>query len=80
MFRQIRPMFIQIRHGLSAQLKNDTLRVAELGFNIDTNELVIGTENGPHVVVKVVLGPENKLYAEVPNGMLPMCLPDFHIS
>ena len=63
-----------IKHGLSTQLKESTLYSYELCFNMDTSELMVGTDNGPVKVCDVVVGPNDGLYLKVPEGYMPLCI------
>ena len=64
-----------VKKGLSADLKPDTLLQGELGFNIDTHELMCGTNNGPVKVSEIVKGPDEGFYIKIDdNRFLPIGL------
>ena len=66
---------IILRRGLASQLKPGVLHERELGFNVDTNELMIGTSDGSFVKIgDVIVGPDYGLYHSAPEGFIPLCI------
>lgn len=62
-----------VRRGYNEQLKSDTLLEGELGFSVDTQELVVGTKDGFKVVseVKQAYGI---LCTEIDGRLIPLCI------
>jgi hypothetical protein len=54
------------------------LHHGEVAYLTDTHELVVGdptTTMGYVVVSQVVAAPDGRLFADTPDGVIPLCIP-----
>lgn len=68
-----------LRSGLSKDAH--MLKRSEIGFNQDTDEVVIGLGEGKiQLVSKIIVRSETSgLYAETPIGLIPMCIRELRL-
>jgi len=68
-----------LRRGLASQAAQAGLKLGELGYSTDTEELIVGTGEGKFTVVnKVYAMPSGELVADIQtdNGyLIPLCIP-----
>lgn len=66
-------MIMQLRRGPSDGMHG--IEQGEVCYDVDSENLLIGIGGGAtKVVSKVLNAPDGTLFAEVPEGMIPMCI------